>query len=107
MVFLAWFTYDTTQAAKTAVVGDENHRWLTALGPFEGDTAMLDVTLTTGGLFNDPTAPVTDSFYGSLTLTFDDCETGEVIYELTTPALSGTIPIQRVANDNVSLCEQL
>ena len=68
---------------------------------------MLDVILTTGGLFNDPTAPVTDSFYGSLTVTFDDCGTGEVVYDLTSPTLSGRIPIQRVANDNVPLCEQL
>jgi sugar lactone lactonase YvrE len=40
-VFLAWFTYDTERPDEsvTAILGEPGHRWLTAFGPYEGDTA--------------------------------------------------------------------
>ncbi len=43
LVFLAWFTYDTERPPEdvTAFLGEPGHRWLTALGPYEGDTALL------------------------------------------------------------------
>jgi DNA-binding beta-propeller fold protein YncE len=123
LIFFAWFTYDTTQPEQalslnndrsmkqlaTAQVGDENHRWLTAQGSYDLDSnsAILDVTLTTGGLFDDP-APVTNSppgSQGTITLTFKDCKTGTVDYDLTAAGLSGSVPIQRLAEDNVPLCE--
>ncbi|MDJ0655134.1 MAG: DUF2807 domain-containing protein [Xanthomonadales bacterium] len=108
-VFLAWFTY-TTDASGAKVVGDPGHRWLTASGDFAGDTATLDVVLTQGGQFDDPDLAVTNSppgSYGSITLTFSDCSNGQVDYDLTQVQLSGTIPVVRIADDNVSLCEQL
>ena len=131
LIFLAWFTYDTTQpnpensiqaathglrqsAGKTqsmadAVVGDSNHRWITAQGPFDGTSATLDVTLTTGGLFDDPTdTSNSDSgTYGTITLTFQDCNNGTVDYELTAAGLSGSVPITRIAGDNIPICEAL
>ena len=111
LLFLGWFTYDTTQSAsgESAVVGDINHRWLTAQGEFAGDSATLDVTLTTGGLFDDPTAPASNSppgSYGTMTISFEDCSNGEVVYDLSSLGLSGTIPITRLADNNVPLCEQ-
>ena len=120
LVFLAWFTYDTTQPAGiqsnrtenpleklfAAQVGDDNHRWLTAQGPFDGNTANLNVTLTTGGLFDDP-APVTNTPEGTITLTFEDCTKGTVDYDFTAAGISGSVPISRPANDNVALCESL
>lgn len=112
LLFLSWFTYDTTQSSSgdNAVVGDINHRWLTAQGEFAGDNATLDVTLTTGGLFDDPAAPASNSppgSYGTITISFEDCSNGQVVYNLTSSGLSGTIPIKRLANTNVPLCEQL
>ncbi len=92
-----------------AQVGDENHRWLTAQGPFAGNTATLDVTLTTGGLFDDP-QPTDNSemgTYGTMTLTFTDCKNGTVDYNLTAIGLSGSVPIQRLAEDNVEFCETM
>jgi hypothetical protein len=120
LVFIAWFTYDTTQAAqvlkvqsgrppkalKAATVGDDNHRWLTAQGPFSGNIAQLEVFLTTGGLFDDP-APVINTPEGTITLTFQDCTSGTVEYEFTSAAVSGSVPISRLADDNVALCELL
>ncbi len=126
LIFLAWFTWETDQVAPgqnesrlqqlaksgskvQAVVGDDNHRWLTAQGPFAGNTATLDVTLTTGGLFDDP-QEVTNSdpgTQGTITLTFTDCESGTVDYNLTAIGLSGSVPIRRLADDNVELCNTL
>ena len=122
LIFLAWFTYDvapaeSAQAANdgspitkpNAQVGDDNHRWVTAQGAFAGDTAVLDVTLTTGGLFDDPQA-VTNSEageQGTITLKFTDCKTASIEYDLTAAGLTGTVPIQRLADDNVDLCVAL
>jgi len=44
---------------------------------------------------------------GSITLSFDSCNSGTVAYEITSIGLTGTVPIQRVANDNIALCEAL
>ena len=44
---------------------------------------------------------------GTMTSEFADCTEGLVTYELTSPSISGTVPIQRITNDNVSLCEVL
>ncbi len=110
-MFVGWFTFDAPEAASSkAVLGDDNHRWLTAQGPFEGDTATLDVVLTTGGRFDDPTAIAVHSAagsYGSVTVDFEDCLNAEVVYDLPVSGLSGTIPITRTADDNVALCRQL
>jgi len=42
-------------------------------------------------------------------VTFDmtDCENGTVTYDIASANLQGEIPIQRIALDNVSLCESL
>lgn len=48
LVFLSWFTYETERPPEdvTAFLGESGHRWVTALGPYEGDTAVLDVFLS-------------------------------------------------------------
>ena len=111
LVFLAWFTYDTAQpmGGSSAVVGDDNHRWVTAQGPFDGKTATLDVTLTTGGLFDDPTDTTNSDpgTYGSIELDFKDCTQGTVTYDFFSNGLSGVVPITRISKDNVPLCEML
>ena len=40
-------------------------------------------------------------------LEFADCTQALITYEMTSPELSGEIPIQRIVPDNVPLCEAL
>lgn len=111
-VSLAWFTYDTTLPPMdaTANLGDPGHRWLTAVGIIDNDQSVMDIEFTSGGLFDAPSIitrtdpPGSD---GTLTLKFDDCRTGSVEYDIATINAQGTVPIQRVAIDNVALCETL
>lgn len=112
LALLAWFTYDTTQPAEDAssAVGDPGNRWVTAQGFVVGNVGDLDVIVTSGGLFNDPDSTATNSeagTYGSISLSFEDCSNGLVTYNFTQSGLSGSVPITRLANDNVALCEQL
>lgn len=106
IVFLAWFTYDTEQANNvgTAELGEPNHRWLTAQGSYSGDTAALDISVTSGGAFDADDAVSTQA-YGTMTLSFEDCNSGVIEYEIPSVGKTGTIPIQRVVTDNVEACE--
>jgi N-acetylneuraminic acid mutarotase len=110
-MFVAWFTYDVERPpdGTGAILGEPGHRWLTAQGPYSGDSATLKVSNTVGGIFDSPEpAPTTDpAGVGEMTIEFADCENGLLTYELTLPAISGQIPIQRIAPDNVPLCQVL
>jgi hypothetical protein len=111
-VSLAWFTYDTELPAEdaTANLGDPGHRWFTAVGPIEGNQAIMQIELTSGGIFDaasiiertDP--PGSD---GTIILTFDSCNSGTIEYDIPSINRQGLIPIQRVADDNVVICEAL
>ena len=111
-VSLAWFTYDTDLPAEdeTANLGWPGHRWLTAVGPIDGDTAVLNIDIATGGIFDTATEightdpPGSD---GTITLTFSDCASGLVEYDIPSIDRQGSVPIERVANDNITLCETL
>lgn len=111
-VFLAWFTYDTELSPKdaTANLGDPGHRWLAAQGTYTGAESVMDLVVTSGGLFDYPTVveqtdpPGSD---GTLTLKFDNCYSGTVEYDVSAIDRQGTTPIQRVLTDNVTLCEAL
>ncbi len=110
-MFLAWFTFDTERPPEdaSALLGEPGHRWLTALGSYDEDTANLTIFMTTGGVFDaaEPSASTDQAGYGSMTIEFADCTEGLVNYEITSLGISGEIPIQRVALDNVALCEAL
>lgn len=108
LVSLAWFTYDTTapQVDVHANLGSANHRWLTALGPINGNQVVMDIEITSGGLF-DTGSPIQRTSDGIITLTFDDCYSGTIDYDITSINQQGSVPIQRAANDNVALCEAL
>ncbi|RPH96441.1 MAG: hypothetical protein EHM68_11235 [Lysobacterales bacterium] len=109
LVFLSWFTYDVERppANVTAIFGEPGHRWVTAQGPFEGDTATLDVYLSSGGVFDSPTPvvppPVKD---GTITIKWNSCTSATLTYDIPS-AGQGEIPLQRIVNDNVALCEAL
>jgi len=112
LVSLAWFTYDTelTPEDTFANLGDPGHRWLTAIGQIDGDHSVMGITLTSGGLFDTATEiqrtdpPGSD---GTLTLTFDNCNSGTVEYDITSINRKGIVLIKRVADDNIVLCEAL
>jgi len=110
-VFLAWFTYDVERPPDdvTAILGEPGHRWLTAQGPYEGDSATLTIYVTEGGVFDsaEPPATTDPAGNGTITLLFPDCENGLLEYNIISPDLSGKIPIERIALDNVALCESL
>lgn len=110
-VFVAWFTYDIERPPGdvTAMLGEPGHRWLTAQGPYSGDTATLKIFVTEGGVFDSatPAASTDPAGDGTMTLEFADCAEGLVKYEITSLGISGEIPIQRITTDNVALCEAL
>ena len=111
VMFVAWFTYDTERPPEDvmAQLGEPGHRWLTAQGPYDGDTANLTISMTQGGVFNAAEPPTTrdPNGYGTMTLQFADCTEGLVNYEITSLGISGEIPIQRVVPENVPMCEEL
>ena len=111
-VSLAWFTYDTELPPDDAManLGDPGHRWITAIGPISGNQAVMNIEMTSGGLFDTSTQitrtdpPGSD---GSIILTFDSCNSGTVEYDIPSINRLGIVPIQRAAHDNIAICEAL
>ena len=107
-VFLGWFTF----ADGPTPSSDGEHRWMTALGNFQGASAELEIEWAAGGAFN-ATNPVPDQYVdGTIQLEFEDCASGQVSYNFGggasgLPPASGVIPIRRIVNDAVELCEAL
>ena len=109
---LAWFTYDTELPPEDVQsnLGDAGHRWLTALGPIVDNQVLMDIEMTSGGIFNTPTEiqrtdpPGSD---GTILLTFTSCSSGTVEYDIPSINRQGVVQIQRVADDNIALCEAL
>lgn len=108
-IFLAWFTYDTERPAPdvTAILGEPGHRWLTALGNYSGDTSLLEVELSFGGVFDSATPLVSQNPYGNITVTWFDCDNAVLTYNIPLAGVSGVIPLQRIAVDNIARCEEL
>ncbi|GEM_PF-1158778 len=111
---LGWYTWDTELPGMDAeaVIGDPGHRWLTGLAPAGsftgGDSVTLDVYNARGGRFVDYGAGIdSNEKVGTMTMTFDSCESGTVDFDLDAFGESGSISISRTANDNVALCEAL
>jgi plastocyanin len=108
-IFLAWFTYDTVRPdpSVTANLGEPGHRWLTAFGDYAGGSALLDVELTEGGVFNAAQPPVMQSLDGTILLECSGCNECMVTYDITSAGVQGVVPIERIALDNVFACEGL
>jgi plastocyanin len=108
-VFLAWFTYDTARPLDnvTADLGEPGHRWITALGEYDGDTADLDVYLSSGMIFDSAVPPVDIMQYPGATLkiVWSSCKAGIVKYNIPSLNLMGDVPIERIVDDNVAACE--
>jgi hypothetical protein len=97
-IFVAWFTYGDDTAS--------GQRWLTAQGSFEGSTAAIDVSETTGGSFDESQAVSTEKV-GTMTIDFQDCSNALLSYELTDEALRNSIAISRAIPGAQALCEEL
>ena len=77
-VSLAWFTYDTELPPEEATsnLGDPGYRWITAVGQIDGNQAIMNIEMTSGGIFDSAVAvdrtdpPGSD---GTIILTFDSC----------------------------------
>ncbi|MEM1411038.1 MAG: DNRLRE domain-containing protein [Pseudomonadota bacterium] len=110
LLFLSWFTYDSERPdpSATAILGEPGHRWITAIGSFDGNEAVLDATLTSGGIF-DQSPPVVDNEvgYGTIFLEFNGCDDATVDYVFPDADLQGQVTVERVVKDNVALCEAL
>lgn len=110
-IFLSWFTFDTERPAMgvTANLGEPGHRWLTAQGPYSGDTATLDVFLTEGGVFDSetPAAVTAQDPVGTMTITWSDCSNADMQYSMPGLGLNGDVALIRVLSTNTALCEAL
>ena len=108
-MFVTWFTFDTERppASVTANLGEPGHRWLTAQGPYSGDKATLTVSVTEGGVFDSAQPATSTDPDGTMIREFEDCTEGLVSYEIDSLGISGEIPIERIVDDNVALCEAL
>jgi hypothetical protein len=98
-MFLAWFTF--TAAASNNP--DEQH-WYTAQGNYSGNTAELILSETLGGQFDDPQETSTNPI-GEVTVSFTDCEQGQMVYSIDTDGRQGTIPLQRLIPGSGDVCE--
>jgi hypothetical protein len=108
LIFLSWFTYETERPPDdvTAILGEPGHRWLTALGSYEGDTALLDVFLSKGMIFDSAEPPVETVQYegASIEIIWTGCNEAVLKYNIPTLELSGEMPIERIVLDHVAAC---
>ena len=107
IVLVSWFTYEVERPDESigAQLGEPGHRWLTAQGPYADNEAVLDVWITEGGVFDSPEPKVERERDGTIILEFSGCNTGLVTYDIPSIGRQGSVPIQRIATDNVPICE--
>jgi hypothetical protein len=106
LVSLAWFTYGTELVVGQANLGDAGQRWLTALGPINGNSSVMAIDIASGGIF-DTATEITHTPDATITLGFDGCNSGMVEYDIPSIGQQGTVAIQRIANDNIGICQEL
>ena len=94
LMFAAWFTFDSEAPPDdaTATLGAPDQRWITALGPYSGTSAMLNAELTGGGRFNSPDpVPQQDTSYGTINMDFEHCNSVNVDYDFPNAGESGSM----------------
>ena len=106
--FAGWFTYELAGVDTAGTrFGSGRHRWLTAFGRVaEDDPNALDleIELTRGGRFLQSDPAVTQEPAGAMMISFTDCDSGVLHFEIEDPAQSGDIPISRVSNARSGQC---
>jgi hypothetical protein len=108
-MFLSWFTFDTQRPPDDvgANLGGPGQRWITAQGPYNGSRADLVVNITTGGVFNSGLPKPDNHPDGTITVEFENCNSGTVTFSIPSISQQGAVPIERVTLDLVPMCEQL
>ena len=66
----------------------------------------MNISIASGGIF-DTSTDIERTEDGTIILTFDSCIAGTVEYNIPSINRQGTVPIVRVAGDNIALCEAL
>jgi len=92
-----WFTHDL----------QGKPMWVVGSGPVEGDKALVDAYVTSGGAFTNDFAPgaVQTTPWGALEFTFADCNSGSVRYVPDAAgAPTGVIPLTRATKLFGSAC---
>ena len=103
---IGWFTFETSRyTERESRMGDPYHRWMTAVGEYSANRAELTLYRTIGGVFNSDT-PVENLEIGKLVFMLRDCEHADIEYDIHS-RWQGQISLSRIANDNVSWCEEL
>jgi streptogramin lyase len=96
--FLAWwFTF----------APDGGQAWFGGVGTYSGSTATItQVALTTGGRFipNFNPATITQTLWGTLTFTFDDCNHGRVDFDSVIGFGTGSMPLTRLTQIDGTTC---
>jgi N-acetylneuraminic acid mutarotase len=99
-MFLAWFTF--TDAASN---NPNQQHWYTAQGDYSGNSTELVLSETLGGQFDDPQETSTNPV-GTVTVSFSDCEQGQIAYSIDTDGREGTIPLERLIPGSGDVCEE-
>jgi len=63
--------------------------------------------MTSGGVFDSAEPVVENEVDGTMVVEFENCARGVVRYNITSVNRQGEVPIQRVTEDNIALCETL
>jgi cysteine-rich repeat protein len=100
-MFISWFTYTDEDSANPFL-----QRWLTAQGNYSGNLAELTLYETLGGQFDNP-QDVQTTAIGTVSLRFDDCDLGEMTYDIEDEGLQGSFPLQRVIPGSGDTCQSL
>lgn len=105
-IFMSWFTFDVERPDPSidAQLGEPGHRWLTAQGPFLGNSGQLEIWIAEGGVFESPIPEVELREDGEISLEFESCNEGTVSFDIPSVGLHGVVPIERIALDNVPSC---
>jgi hypothetical protein len=92
-----------------ANLGDPGHRWITAQGSYAGNSAVLDVYITSGGIFDSGSPQPVSEKDGTITVEFTGCNAGTVSYDIVSINRQDVVPIERVFADSVNMarCEEL
>jgi len=99
-MFVAWFTYTDTASNNPF----EQH-WFTAQGNYSGNQAELILYETLGGQFDDP-QEVSNNPVGEVTLSFTDCDQGQMTYRFDEEERQGSFPLTRVIPGSGKVCEE-
>lgn len=108
-VFLAWYTYDVSRPPDEVAgfLGDPGHRWLTAQGDYLENSALLELWVTSGGIFDSGTPEPEWQRDGEILLDFTTCNSATIHYDIPSVNRQGSIPLERIVLDNVAPCYML